>query len=76
MLKTQGSIGTFDFYIGVAERGVKYGQVGLQRTADAVEGWAKTDGNLVIECVADSRLQGDNLDFTFLPNARPWKPPS
>ena len=65
-VEAQGGIVTFNFYVGVAISRVQNGQVGFQRTADAVEGRAKTYGNLVIECVADSRLQSDNLDFTFL----------
>ncbi len=37
-----------------------------QFTVDAVDGRAETDGNLVIECIADSWLEGHDLDVTLV----------
>ncbi|MNP01798.1 hypothetical protein D3C76_936260 [compost metagenome] len=60
----QRSVVTFDLDLAV-RRGLGDRQVRFQGAVDAVDGRAETDGDLVVEGVADSRLQGDDFNFAL-----------
>lgn len=57
----------FDLHLAVVEARASSVQCsGRQLAVDTVDRRAETDGDLVIECIADSRLEGHDLDVTLV----------
>ncbi|MNH11815.1 hypothetical protein D3C79_713390 [compost metagenome] len=62
-----GSVVALDLHFTiVAARGERVDGVGAQFAFDFVNGRAETDRDLVVEGIADSRLEGDDFNVAFL----------
>ncbi|MCY1521734.1 hypothetical protein D9M68_565590 [compost metagenome] len=63
-IEAEGGIVTLDLHLAVvAAQGQRVEHGGGQFAVDTVDGWAEADGKLVVDAVADGRLQGDHAHF-------------